>query len=199
MLLGNTVAEKFKNKMKRLLSLLVLLITISVNAQNPSYDGGSELHNAILKTKGKKPNQKTAPKKSTKKKQKPAGDIYVVERPEETPDEKLFRALNGYSHPDYVRRVTSTKGYAEYTAETRRLDSIQSIKYQAEAPQRRLDSIAEIEKSKKSALDLEKSLRESREFQKKQDSIQKVKKEAVREEQRRKMKENNKPKLFKLF
>lgn len=180
--------------MKKLLfSLALLFITTTGFSQNTpaGYDGGSELQNAIRKTKGKKSTQKTKPAKKEK--------VVIVETGAvpETPEEKLFREVNGYSHPDYVRRVTSTKAYADYVAETNRLEEERIRKYNEEAPKRRLDSIAEIEKSKQSVLALEKQKKELIEFRKKEDSIEKAKRNTYIEKQKQEQKKNNRFRLFK--
>lgn len=170
------------------------MITISISAQKTTagYDGGSELQNAIRKTKGKK---------TVKSPQKKKDKILVVETNAvpETPSEKYFRGINGYSHPDYVRRVTSTKAYSDYVAETNRLENERIKKYNEEAPQRRLDSIAEIEK-----LAQEEKTRKDKilKFQKQQDSINKNIKsdrDAYIEKQKEEQKNNKRPILRGLF
>lgn len=180
--------------MKKLLFSLVLLFTVTIGfSQNApaGYDGGSELQNAIRKAKNKKPAQKTKPAQKEK--------VVIIEKDVvlETPQEKLFREVNGYSHPDYVRRVTSTKAYADYVAETNRLEEERIRKYNEEAPKRRLDSIARIEKL---AQDEQKRKEKILKLQKQQDSINKnaqKDRDAYIEKQKQEQKKNNRFRLFK--
>lgn len=180
--------------MKKLLFSLALLFTTTIGfSQNApaGYDGGSELQNAIRKAKNKKPAQKT--KSANKEK------IIIVEKDVvlETPQEKLFREVNGYSHPDYVRRVTSTKAYADYVAETNRLEEERIRKYNEEAPKRRLDSIAKIEKLAQEELKRKEKILK---LQKQQDSINKntqKDRDAYIEKQKQEQRKNNRFRLFK--
>ena len=172
--------------MKKLLLSVALLIAATLSAQTApdNYDGGSALRAAILKSK----NKQTSAKSKSKTKHVV---IKQVQPPTHTEAETQYYLIYKEESPSYLRKLLASE-YWQKQKEIAHNAEIESDRLYAEqAPQRKEDSIARVEKQNQ--LEQKQKITMLK-YKHAQDSIKSkraTEDNAYIEEQKRQQKENN--------